>query len=118
MRMTPAEQVQALPGPELGRCCARRVLGWDAAEPALAGFDPAGNLAQAMVLVEAMTGVDFVLHRYAGCAATPPFWMAWFGNGSQATAETAAAAVCRAALLYVLEKGRPGARFPRRRRGP
>jgi hypothetical protein len=83
------------------------MMGWDRRDPAHARFRPAENLGQAWLLVRRLAGANFVLHRFAGDGQTGAFWMAWFGDGAQATAESAALAVSRAALLYVLDKGRP-----------
>jgi hypothetical protein len=99
-----SEEVYALPASALTLRCARDVMGWEKGEPAWAGFRPCEDIAQALLLVERLAAVDFVLHRFAGAAAARPFWMAWFGTGVQATADTPALAVCRAALLYATRR--------------
>jgi hypothetical protein len=102
-----AHEVLGQDGPALNARCAELVMGCDSRDPAHACFRPAEDLGQAWLLVRRLAGADFVLHRYAGDDQTGAFWLAWFGDGAQATAPTAALAVSRAALLYVLEKGRP-----------
>jgi hypothetical protein len=104
-----AHEVLALGGPALSRRCAELVMGWDVHDPGHAAFRPGEDLGQALQLVGRLAGVDFVLHRFAGDGQAGAFWLAWFGDGAQATAPTAALAVSRAALLYVLARGRPGA---------
>jgi hypothetical protein len=106
--MTPHE-LQTLEGQALNACCAELVMGWDGRDPAHAAFRPAEDLGQALQMVGRLAAADLVLHRYAGDGQAGAFWMAWFGDGAQATAPTAALAVSRAALLYVLDKGRPRA---------
>jgi hypothetical protein len=82
-------------------------MGWGRHDPACYAFRPCLLTGHALLLVERLSAVDFVLNRCPGIGATGPFWMAWFGDATQATADTAAVAICRAALLYVLEKGAP-----------
>jgi hypothetical protein len=100
-----ADDVAALTAAELGRRCAELVMGWGEREPARHAFRPCVNSTHALQLVERLSAVDFVLNRCAAIDGGPGFWMAWFGDASQATADTPALAISRAALLYVLEKG-------------
>jgi hypothetical protein len=99
------DEVNALTAAELGRRCAEMVMGWDERDPARQAFRPCVHTAHALRLVERLGAVDFVLNRCAGIDGGPGFWMAWFGDASQATADTPALAISRAALLHVLEKG-------------
>jgi hypothetical protein len=104
-----AHEVLALDGPAINAPCAELVMGWDVHDPAHAAFRPGEDLGQALLLVARLAGADFVLHRCAGDGHSAAFWLAWFGDGGQATAEPAARAVSRAVLLYVLQRGRPRA---------
>jgi hypothetical protein len=93
--------------PELSLWCARLVMGWDQHDPACCAFGPCVSTGHALLLVERLGPVDFVLKHCPGVGHSGAFWMAWFGDASQATADTPARAICRAALLYVLERGVP-----------
>jgi hypothetical protein len=71
--------------------------------PATLDFNPFTESADALALVGRLPGVDFVLHRFAGSDTPGPYWMAWFGNASAATAATPALAISRSAVLHALE---------------
>jgi hypothetical protein len=98
-----------LADPELSLWCARLVMGWDRHDPACWTFGPCVSTGHALLLVERLGPLDFVLNRCPGNGSSGAFWMAWFGDATQATADTPARAICRAALLYVLERGAPPA---------
>jgi hypothetical protein len=98
------DEVVALTAAELGRRCAKLVMRWGENDQERQTFRPCVNSTHALQLVERLGAVDFVLNRCAAIDGGPGFWMAWFGDASQATADTPALAISRAALLYVLEK--------------
>jgi hypothetical protein len=99
--------IALLADPELSLWCARLVMGWDQHDPACCAFRPCVSSGHALLLVERLGAADFVLKRCPEIGSTGPFWMAWFGDATQATADTSALAISRAALRYVLEKGPP-----------
>jgi hypothetical protein len=97
---------EALQEGELAAHCTQTVLGWGPGHPGRERFNPS-ELADALLLAERLGEADLVLHRFAGDRQASSFWLAWFGDGPHAAGPTAALALCRAALLYVLHRRQP-----------
>ncbi len=103
------DEIRALPaGPELDRLVAERVMGWEGR----VGFTPSRDIAFAWQVVDYLTQVrqwsDFhVEYSCGGSPNDPPGWLAYFPGATDATGETAPLAICRAALLAILEGAAP-----------